>query len=144
MSTTNEYYMTREFLETQVAALQEAIEKKDAMIVSLQDRSSQNSQREYATAAELQRLRDNMQEWTFNQLSNSDITESQAEEIKDICGFELTKEVEVEVTVTYSMTVNIGPDEDVESIVDNIDFDTVSYNDDNISWMSSTVDRVDF
>jgi len=135
---------TTEFLQTQISALQEAIERKDAMILSLQERSSQNSQREYATAAEIQKMRDGMHEWTMKELSDNGITEDQANEIAEICGFELIKEVEVEVTVTYNLTLQVPHDEDVESIVNDIDFESVSYNSDNITWLSSSVDRIDF
>ena len=89
---------TTEFLQTQISALQEAIQNKDAIILSLQERSSKNSQREYATAAEIQLMRDNMHEWTIEEFKNSQITESQAEAIAEICGFELTQEVEAEVS----------------------------------------------
>lgn len=140
---TNEHYMTREFLQNQIAALAESIEKKDAMIISLQDRASQNSQREYATAAEMNRLRDQMQEWTLDELSNGQITESQAEEIASIMGFDLTKEVEVEVTVTYNFTVQVPYDEDAEDIINEIDFDAVTYDTDKITWVSHSVDRID-
>jgi hypothetical protein len=135
---------TEDFLKTQISALQEAIEKKDAMIVSLQERSSQNSQREYSIAADLNHMRNQMQEWTMEELSNGELTESQANEIAEICGFELTKEVEVEVTVTYNLTVQVPHDEDVESIVNDIDFESVSYNSDNITWLTASVDRIDF
>jgi uncharacterized protein (DUF342 family) len=135
---------TNEFLSTQISALQEAIEKKDAMIVSLQDRMSDINQRSYAVAADLQRLRDNMHEWTMNALQEREISETNAEEIAEICGFELNKEVEVEVTVTYNLTVQVPYDEDAESIVNDIDFESVSYNSDNITWLSASVDRIDF
>ena len=135
---------TNEFLSTQISALQEAIEKKDAMIVSLQDRMSAISQRSYADSAERNRMVEGMQEWTMESLSNDSITLSQAEEIAEIMGFELTKEVEVEVSVTYNVTVQVPYDEDVESIVNDIDFESVSYNSDNITWLSASVDRIDF
>ena len=135
---------TNEFLSTQISALQEAIEKKDAMIVSLQDRMSAISQRSYADSAERNRMVEGMQEWTMESLSNDSITLSQAEEIAEIMGFELTKEVEVEVSVTYNVTVQVPYDEDVESIVNDIDFESVSYNSDNITWLSAMVDRIDF
>jgi len=89
-------------------------------------------------------MRDGMHEWTMGELESEDISTAQAEAIADICGFELTKEVEVEVTVQYSITVNVGPNEDVQDIIHDIDFDTVSYNDDKITWLSSSVDSVDF
>jgi uncharacterized protein (DUF342 family) len=134
---------TESYYSTQISALQEAIEKKDAMIVSLQDRQSQMSQNQYAAHNELQRLRDSMQEWTFEALRSRDISETNAEEIAEICGFELTKEVEVEVTVTYNMTLQVPHDEDAEDIVSNIDFETIQYNDDYITWLSASVDRID-
>ena len=141
---TNEHYMTREFLQNQIAALAESIEKKDALIVSLQDRSSEMSQNVYKAHNATQTMRDAMHEWTINELANNGITESQAEEIAEICGFELVKEVEVEVTVTYNLTLQVPYDEDAESIVNDIDFESVSYNSDNITWLSASVDRIDF
>jgi predicted RNase H-like nuclease (RuvC/YqgF family) len=135
---------TNEFLQTQISALQEAIEKKDAMIVSLQDRMSAISQRSYADSAERNRMVEAMQHWTLAELERDAITESQATEIAEIMGFELTKEVEVEVSVTYNVTVQVPYDEDVESIVNDIDFESVSYNSDNITWLSASVDRIDF
>ena len=134
---------TTEFLQTQISALQEAIQNKDAMILSLQERSSKNSQREYATAAEIQLMRDNMHEWTIEEFKNSQITESQAEGIAEICGFELTQEVEAEVSVTYNITIQVPIGEDAEDIVNDIDFESVSYNSDNITWLSASVDRID-
>jgi len=135
---------TDEFNQKQAAALQEAIEKKDALIVSLQDRMSAMSQRSYADSAERNRMVESMQEWTLEELSNETITESQAQEIAEIMGFDLTKEVEVEVTVTYNLTLQVPHDEDAESIVNDIDFESVSYNSDNITWLSASVDRIDF
>ena len=128
---------TTEFLNTQIAALQQAIQNKDEHIHRI-------TQRDYASAASLQTIRDSMHEWTLNALSERQISETNAEEIAEICGFELTKEVEVEVSVTYNLTLQVPYDEDVESIVNDIDFESVSYNSDNITWLSASVDRVDF
>jgi hypothetical protein len=128
---------TEEFLKTQMSALQEALTAKDEYIQRL-------NQRSYADSANLNRIVEGMQEWTWESLSNESITTSQAEEIAEICGFELTKEVEVEVTVTYNLTLQVPHDEDAESIVNDIDFESVSYNSDYVTWLSATVDRVDF
>jgi sugar-specific transcriptional regulator TrmB len=128
---------TEEFLKTQMSALQEALTAKDEYIQRL-------NQRSYADSANLNRIVEGMQEWTLESLSNESITTSQAEEIAEICGFELTKEVEVEVTVTYNLTLQVPHDEDAESIVNDIDFESVSYNSDNITWLSASVDRIDF
>ena len=128
---------TSEFYQTQISALQESIKNKDEHIQRI-------TQRDYATAGELTSLRDNMHDWTITALQNERISEDVAEEIAEICGFELTKEVEVEVTVTYNLTLQVPHDEDTESIVNDIDFESVSYNSDNITWLSASVDRIDF
>ena len=89
-------------------------------------------------------MRNEVQEWTLEQLDEGSLTESQAEELANICGFELSKEVEVEVTVQYSITVNLPHGEDVQNIIHDIDFDSVSYDSEKITWLSSSIDSVDF
>jgi hypothetical protein len=135
---------TTEFLNSQIEAFRESLQRKDALILSLQERSSEMSQNVYKAQNETQSMRDAMHEWTMKELSDNGITEDQANEIAEVCGFELIKEVEVEVTVTYNLTLQVPHDEDVESIVNDIDFESVSYNSDNITWLSSSVDRIDF
>ena len=81
---------TTEFLQTQIVA-------KDARIAQLEEAHAQVVQRSYGEAAERNRMRNEMQEWTLEQLDNEDMSESQAESIASICGFELTKEFELEV-----------------------------------------------
>ena len=127
---------TEEFLKTQIV-------QKDQRIAQLEEQIQKVTQRSYSDSADRNRMVEGMQEWTMESLSNDSITLSQAEEIAEIMGFELTKEVEVEVTVTYNLTVQVPHDEDVESIVNDIDFESVSYNSDNITWLSATVDRID-
>ena len=134
---------TEDFLKSQLAAVQEVIQKKDERIRELEEHIQKVTQRSYADSADRNRLTEAMQEWTLEELENGQITESQAEEISEIVGFDLTKEFEVEVTVMYSVTVNARNEEEAINAIHDIDFDTVSYNDDNVSYLSSSVDRVD-
>lgn len=136
METTNAHYMTREFLETQLA-------ENKSRIAQLEEHIQTVTQRSYTESAERNRMRNEMQEWTLEQLDEDSITESQAEEIANICGFELTKEFEVEVTVEYSITVNARNEEQAMNAIYDIDFDSVSYSDSAITYLSSSVDRVD-
>jgi hypothetical protein len=130
------HYMTREFLETTLVQNKERI-------AQLEEHIQKVTQRSYTDSADKNRMVEGMQEWTLNELENEDITEEQAEAIAEIMGFELTKEFEVEVTVLYSVTVNARTEEDAINSIHDIDFDTVNYNSDNISWLSSSIDRVD-
>jgi len=127
---------TQEFLQSQIKI-------KDERITQLEDHIQKVTQRSYTESAERTRMRNEMQEWTLEALENGTFDESTAQEIADICGFELTKEFELEVTVLYSVTVNARDEESAQNEIHDIDFDTVQYNSDNISWLSSSVDRID-
>lgn len=137
MENTTVINATTEFLQTQIA-------QKDQRIQELEEHIQRVTQRDYATRGELQGMRDAMHEWTMQALESREISETNAEEISDICGFELTKEVEVEVNVSYYITVEVPAGEDVESIINDIDFDAITYDVDKITHVSSSVDSVDF
>ena len=133
---TDTHYMTREFLESQLVSNKERITNLESHIATV-------TQRSYTEAAERNRMRNEMQEWTLEAMDNDTISEDTAQEIADICGFELTKEFEVEVTVMYSVTVNARNEEEATNAIHDIDFDTVDYNSDSITYLSSSIDRIE-
>ena len=128
-------YATETFLRDELA-------KATLRIGQLEEHSAAVTQRSYGEAAERNRMRTEMQEWTFESMNEMSITEDQAEEIANICGFELTQEFEVEVTVQYSVTVNAQNEEAAKNLMYDIDFDAVSHPDE-ITYLSSSVDSVD-
>ena len=136
MDQTTVVHATEDFLKSQLESAKVEIEQ-------LKEHIQRVTQRSYTEAAERNRMRNEMQEWTLEALDDGSITESQAQEIADICGFELTKEFEVEVTVLYSVTVNARNEEEAQNAIHDIDFDTVAYQDDTITYLSSSVDRID-
>jgi hypothetical protein len=123
--------------------LRDSLAKATLRVTQLEEHIQKVTQRSYSDSADRNRLVEGMQEWTLSELGNEDITESQAEQIAEIMGFDLTKEFELEVTVLYSVTVNARDEESAQNIIHDIDFDTVQYDSDNISWLSSSVDRID-
>jgi hypothetical protein len=129
------HFMTREFLETRLV-------ENETRIKQLEESHAQVVQRSYGEAAERSRMRNEMQEWTLEALNDSAITEENAQEIADICGFELTQEFELEVSVQYSVTVNARNEEEAMNLMYDIDFDSVSQPD-GVTYLSSSVDRVD-
>ena len=129
------HYMTREFLESQLVENKNRIDQLEKHVQTV-------TQRSYTEAAERNRMRNEMQEWTLEALDNANINESEAEEIASICGFELTKEFELEVTVMYSITVNARNEEEAQNAIHDIDFDSVSYGEE-VSYLSSSVDRIE-
>lgn len=135
METTDNHYLTREFLESQL------VENK-ARITQLEEQIQRVTQRDYNTAGILNLLRDNMKVFTLEGLDDDSLTEFQAEEIASICGFELTNEFELTVTVQYSVTVNARDEESAINAIHETDFDTVSY-DEPITYMSSSIDSIE-
>jgi hypothetical protein len=135
VTTTDTHYMTREFLESQLVSNKERI-------AQLEEHIQKVTQRSYGEAAERNRMRNEMQDWTLEQMNDGTISEDTAEEIANICGFELTKEFELEVTVQYSITVNARDEESAQNLIHDIDFDSVSYPEE-VAYLSSSVDRID-
>ena len=129
------HYMTREFLETTLVQNKTRIEQLEKHIQEV-------TQRSYGEAAERSRMRNEMQDWTLENMSDGTISEDTAQQIADICGFELAKEFELEVTVQYSITVNAVDEESAINSIHEIDFDSVSYGEE-VTYLSSSVDRVD-
>jgi hypothetical protein len=127
---------TTDFLKSQIVIKDERIAQLEQFLASTEQRSRGN-------ANLLITLRESMQQWTMNAVSQRLISESDAEEISAIVGFDLTTEVTATVTVEYEITMQVPFGEDAESMVNDIDFETVQYNEDNITWLSASVDRVD-
>ena len=123
--------------------LRDSLAKATLRITQLEEHIQKVTQRSYADSADKNRMVESMQEWTLNALEEREISETNAEEIAEIMGFELTKEFEVEVTVLYSVTVNARTEEDATNAIHDIDFDTVQYNSDSIGYLSSSIDRID-
>ena len=127
---------TAEFLHGQ-------IELKDKRIADLEQQLTNAQQRNYTMSSNYNQLVEGMQAWTMEALEQREISESNAEEIAEICGFELTKEVEAEVSVTYYITVQVPAGESAEDIINDIDFEAITYDCDKITHVNASVDSVD-
>ena len=122
--------------------LRDSLAKATLRVAELEEHIQKVTQRSYADSADKNRLVEAMQEWTLNALEEREISETNAEEIAEIVGFELTKEFELEVTVMYSVTVNARDEESAQNAIHDIDFDSVSYGEE-VTYLSSSVDRID-
>jgi hypothetical protein len=132
-----------EKMETIITEAQVGLDILNARIKQLEEQVQRVTQRDYATASTLNKMRDNMKEFTLEGLDDDSITEFQAEEIASICGFELTNEFEIDVAVQYSITVNARDEESAMNAIYDIDFDSVSFNDSSINYLSSSIDRME-
>jgi ribosomal protein L15 len=135
MEQTTTIHATNDFLHA-------LVKQKDQRIQELEQHSQRVTQRDFNTAAELNALREDLKEFTLNELQNNDITAEQAEKLAVIGGFELSKEFDVEVTVQYSITVNALNEEQAINAIHDIDFDSVSYFEP-VSYLSSSIDNIE-
>ena len=135
-------HATEDFLRDSLAKATLRIGQLEEYVKQLQSAHSNTVIRSTDEAAERNRMRNEMHEWTLEALENGTINQSEGQEIADICGFELTKEFELEVTVLYSVTVNAPNEESAINLIHDIDFDSVS-EPEGVIYLSSSVDRVD-
>lgn len=133
---TNIINVTEEFLRNRITELEErvkTVEESHARVV----------QRDFSTAAALTAMSTGLHEWTMENLENGNITEEMAVELSEIGVFDLTKEVEAEVTVTYYLTIEVPAGEDAESIINDIDFEAITYDINHVTNVSANIDSID-
>jgi hypothetical protein len=118
---------TDTFINAQVSALQEAIERKDAYIVRLQDEVSQQSQAIQTVRSEQNNFRNTVKEYVIESLGNGDISASVAESLSEICDFELTKTVTVTATVEFEVEVEVPFDTDAMEVANTLEFSVDSF-----------------
>jgi hypothetical protein len=140
LPTTNQ--TKEEKMESTITEAQVGLDILNARIKQLEDQVQRVTQRDYSTASTLNKMRDDMKVFTLEALDDDSLTEFQAEEIASICGFELTNEFELTVTVEYSITVNARDEESAINTIHDIDFDSVS-EPDGVAYLSGTVDRIE-
>lgn len=118
---------TTEYFETQVAALQEHIEKKDAYIERLQDEVSKLSQTVYTVRAEQQNFRNSIKEYVVESLQAREMMHGTAEALAEICDFELTKSVTVTATVDFEVELEVPFDMDADDVANSLEFSVDSF-----------------
>ena len=136
---------TDSFLNTQITALQEAIEKKDAYIVRLQDEVSKNSSYAFTVKAERQNLINTLKEYVIESLRDREIMEGTAEAIAEICDFELTKTITVTATVDFEVEIEVPFDTDSDEVANSLEFsvDAFDYSIDDFSVEVQSVQASD-
>ena len=133
---------TTEYLERSNSTMLDLINKKDELITRLQDEVSLQSARLTNMRLERGNLISEIKSYVFESLANGEMSETIAETLSEICDFELTKEVTATVRVEYEIQMQVPINEDAESMIQDIDFETVSYNSDYISWFNAEVSHI--
>jgi hypothetical protein len=133
---------TTEYLERQGSTMLELIAKKDELINRLQEELSVQSHRVTNMRLERGNLVNEVKDYVLESLANGEMSDTIAETLAQICDFELTKEVTATVRVEYEIQMQVPHGEDAESMIQDIDFESVSYNSDYISWFNAEVHNI--
>jgi len=133
---------TTEYLERSNTTMLELINKKDELIARLQDEVSVQSARLNNMRSERNNLINEVKSYVIESVSNDEMSDTIAETLAQICDFELTTEVTATVRVEYEIQMQVPIGEDAESMLQDIDFETVSYNSDYISWFNAEVGSI--
>jgi len=133
---------TTEYLERSNETMLELIEKKDELIHRLQEEVSVQSHRVSNMRLERGNLINEVKSYVIESIANGEMSDTIAETLAQICDFELTTEVTATVTVTYEIQMSVPVGEDAESMIQDIDFETVTYNSDYISWFNADVGHI--
>jgi len=131
-----------EYLERSNSTMLELIEKKDELIHRLQEEVSVQSHRLSNMRLERGNLINEVKSYVIESIANGEMSDTIAETLAQICDFELTTEVTATVTVTYEIQMSVPVGEDAESMIQDIDFETVTYNSDYISWFNADVGHI--
>jgi len=133
---------TTEYLERSNTTMLELIEKKDELINRLQQEVTDQSRRVTNMRLERGNLIGEIKSYVIESLGNDEMSDTVAETLAQICDFELTTEVTATVRVEYEIQMQVPIGEDAESMLQDIDFETVSYNSDYISWFNAEVGSI--
>jgi hypothetical protein len=133
---------TVEYLERQSTTMLELIASKDELINRLQEEVSVQSHRVTNMRLERGNLVNEVKDYVLESLANGEMSDTIAETLAQICDFELTKEVTATVRVEYEIQMQVPHGEDAESMIQDIDFESVSYNSDYISWFNAEVHNI--
>jgi len=133
---------TTEYLERSNETMLDLIAKKDELINRLQEEVSVQSHRVSNMRLERGNLINEIKSYVIESLGNDEMSETVAETLAQICDFELTTEVTATVRVEYEIQMQVPIGEDAESMLQDIDFETVSYNSDYISWFNAEVSHI--
>jgi hypothetical protein len=133
---------SKEYLERSNTTMLDLIAKKDELINRLQEEVSVQSHRVSNMRLERGNLINEVREYVFESLANGEMSDTIAETLAQICDFELTKEVTATVRVEYEIQMQVPYGEDAESMIQDIDFESVSYNSDYISWFNAEVHNI--
>ena len=133
---TNVIQATEEFLRNQIAEKDEKIQSLEQQLVTAVE--SRNR-----AANALSNMSDSLRSWTLEAMDDEEISLSTAEALAEIGAFELTKEVEVEVSVKYWITLEVPAGENAEDLINEIDFESATHSSAHVVNVSTEVTDID-
>ena len=122
------------------AFLRDELAKATLRVGQLEESHARLAQRDINTAAELNTIKEALKNWTREEFRNEGISSDQAHQLSKIGDFTLSQNYDVTMTVEHTFTICVESGEDIDDVLNEIEFSANSYHAELMNDDSNVVD----
>jgi len=130
------------------AFLRDELAKATSRVSQLEESHARLAQRDMNTAAELNTIKESLKDWTREEFRNENLSAEQAHQLSKIGDFTLSQNYDVTMTVEHTFTICVESGEDIDDVLNAIEFSANSYHaelmNDDANVVDSNWDEVDY
>jgi hypothetical protein len=130
------------------AFLRDELAKATSRVSQLEESHARLAQRDMNTAAALNTIKEELRDWTREEVRNENLSAEQAHQLSKIGDFTLSQNYDVTMTVEHTFTICVESGEDIDDVLNAIEFSANSYHaelmNDDANVVDSNWDEVDY
>lgn len=130
------------------AFLRDELAKATLRISQLEESHARLAQRDMNTAAALNTIKEELKDWTREEFRNENLSAEQAHQLSKIGDFTLSQNYDVTMTVEHTFTICVESGEDIDDVLNAIEFSANSYHaelmNDDANVVDSNWEEVDY
>jgi len=130
------------------AFLRDELAKATSRVSQLEESHARLAQRDMNTAAELNTIKESLKDWTREEFRNENLSAEQAHQLSKIGDFTLSQNYDVTMTVEHTFTICVESGEDIDDVLNAIEFSANSYHaelmNDDANVVDSNWEEVDY
>ncbi len=130
------------------AFLRDELAKATLRVSQLEESHSRIAQRDINTSAELNKMKESLKDWTREEFRDENISAEQAHQLSKIGDFTLSQNYDVTMTVEHTFTICVESGEDIDDVINSIEFSANSYHaelmNDDANVVDSNWEEVDY
>jgi len=130
------------------AFLRDELAKATSRVSQLEESHARLAQRDMNTAAALNTIKEELRDWTREEVRNENLSAEQAHQLSKIGDFTLSQNYDVTMTVEHTFTICVESGEDIDDVLNAIEFSANSYHaelmNDDANVVDSNWEEVDY